>query len=188
MTSDRQLAANRANARRSTGPKTAAGKMRSAGNARRHGLTAPLETSALRAWYRLILADPSASPDPLERDPRRRAARDLAEAEAQLQRVRLAEEQYFRNPVGDLSRAEREMIDADDVLLAGAEYAGWDKRGLWLQDRVRKMMHRATVRRLTSQKRLGRLLARYRGEAEARRRTALRHWIGEITKRTQLQP
>jgi len=188
MTTRRQLAANRANARRSTGPKTAAGKVRSAGNARRHGLTAPLETSALRAWYRVILADPSASPDPLERDPRRRAARDLAEAEAQLQRVRLAEEQYLLDPEGDLSRAELELIETDDLMQDVAEYAGWDRRGRWLMDRVSKMMRRETERRRKSQERLGRTLARYRGEAEARRRTALRRWIGEITKRTQLQP
>ncbi len=188
MTTRRQLAANRANARRSTGPKTAAGKVRSAGNAWRHGLTTPPESRALRAWYRLILADPSASPDPLERDPRRRAARDLAEAEAQLQRVRLAEEQYFLNPEGDLSRGEREMIETGDMLMDEAEYSGWDKTGRRLMDRVSKMIQRETERRQKSQERLGRVLARYRGEAEARRRRALRRWIEEITKRTQIQP
>jgi len=40
MTSRRQLAANRANARRSTGPKTKAGKARAARNSLTHGLTA----------------------------------------------------------------------------------------------------------------------------------------------------
>jgi hypothetical protein len=42
MASEKQIAANRANAKRSTGPKTAAGKMASSRNAFRHGLSAPL--------------------------------------------------------------------------------------------------------------------------------------------------
>ena len=40
MLSDRKIAANRANARKSTGPTTAAGKRRSSQNATTHGLTA----------------------------------------------------------------------------------------------------------------------------------------------------
>jgi hypothetical protein len=40
MVSPRKLAANRANAKKSTGPRTAAGKARAAQNARRHGLRA----------------------------------------------------------------------------------------------------------------------------------------------------
>ncbi len=40
MTSDRQIAANRLNARKSTGPNTIEGKSRSRRNAFKHGLTA----------------------------------------------------------------------------------------------------------------------------------------------------
>jgi hypothetical protein len=40
MSSEKQIAANRANARRSTGPNTSAGKARSRRNAWKHGLTA----------------------------------------------------------------------------------------------------------------------------------------------------
>jgi hypothetical protein len=39
VATEKQIAANRANAKRSTGPKTAAGKRRSSGNAFRHGLS-----------------------------------------------------------------------------------------------------------------------------------------------------
>src|SRR5215212_9428770 len=42
MASQKQIAANRANAQRSTGPKTAFGKMRSSRNSFRHGLSGPL--------------------------------------------------------------------------------------------------------------------------------------------------
>ncbi|MGE4609830.1 MAG: hypothetical protein AAED33_00225 [Paracoccaceae bacterium] len=41
MTTERQKATNTANAKKSTGPKSSAGRKRSANNARRHGLTAP---------------------------------------------------------------------------------------------------------------------------------------------------
>lgn len=42
MATEKQIAANRANAKRSTGPKTALGKSRSRTNALRHGLSLPL--------------------------------------------------------------------------------------------------------------------------------------------------
>ena len=41
MATERQIAANRANAQKSTGPKTAAGKLKSSRNAYRHGLSCP---------------------------------------------------------------------------------------------------------------------------------------------------
>ena len=46
MASDRQIAANRRNARKSTGPRSGAGKKRARRNAYRHGLTLSV-TSAL---------------------------------------------------------------------------------------------------------------------------------------------
>src|SRR5688572_25105653 len=47
MTSFKQMAANRLNARKSTGPRTAWGKQRSRLNALRHGLTADTVIAAL---------------------------------------------------------------------------------------------------------------------------------------------
>jgi hypothetical protein len=42
MATERQIAANRVNAKKSTGPKTVVGKQRSSRNAVRHGLSGPL--------------------------------------------------------------------------------------------------------------------------------------------------
>ena len=43
MATDKQIAANRANAQKSTGPKTAPGRWKSSRNAFRHGLSLPLQ-------------------------------------------------------------------------------------------------------------------------------------------------
>jgi hypothetical protein len=42
MATEKQIAANRANAKRSTGPKTKAGRLKSSRNAYRHGFSCPL--------------------------------------------------------------------------------------------------------------------------------------------------
>ena len=63
MTSFRQIEANRRNARKSTDPKTAAGKEQSRHNAVRRGLTAEMVMSALedaddyKAFEAAIIAD-----------------------------------------------------------------------------------------------------------------------------------
>src|SRR2546430_13281795 len=73
MTSFRQIEANRRNARKSTGPTTAAGKQRSRCNAVRHGLTAETVISALedaedyKAFEAAITADYDAQ-SAVERD------------------------------------------------------------------------------------------------------------------------
>ena len=46
MATDKQIAANRANSKRSTGPKTAAGRLKSSRNAYRHGLACSLRLDA----------------------------------------------------------------------------------------------------------------------------------------------
>ena len=46
MTSNRQIEANRGNAKRSTGPKTEEGKTRSSRNSLCHGLSRPMESGS----------------------------------------------------------------------------------------------------------------------------------------------
>jgi hypothetical protein len=88
MASERQIAANRRNARRSTGPRSGAGKKRASRNAYRHGLSLNIISSAASAkrLEKLVrkIAGNTDNPILLER------ARALAQAELDLARVRRA--------------------------------------------------------------------------------------------------
>ena len=88
MISLRKLQANRANARASTGPRSAAGKLKSARNARRHGLSVPAWSdpvlSADAGTLSLEIAGLDAAPE------LRRLARVIAESQIDLKRVRQA--------------------------------------------------------------------------------------------------
>ncbi len=85
MASQRQLAANRRNARGSTGPRSPAGKTRASQNAFRHGLTTPLAGAAFaRAVATLARQFAGDRADHITRE----LARDAAAAELELARVR----------------------------------------------------------------------------------------------------
>ena len=110
MTSAPRLEANRANARRSTGPRTPEGKARSSANAVRHGLSVS------------VLADPhlSAEVEELARriagDDRQRLdlARSIAEAQVDLRRLRQLRSALITRAVQDATyetpAETREMV------------------------------------------------------------------------------
>jgi hypothetical protein len=88
VASERQIAANRANAGKSSGPRSLAGKSRASSNAYRHGLSASVGTNAslapqLEALARKIAGN-AVDAITLER------AREIAQAEFDLARVRRA--------------------------------------------------------------------------------------------------
>jgi hypothetical protein len=56
MASEKQIAANRANAQKSTGPKTMAGKLKSSQNAYQHGLSSPLRLDPVTSAKAAIIA------------------------------------------------------------------------------------------------------------------------------------
>jgi hypothetical protein len=88
MASERQIAANRRNARKSTGPRSGAGKKRASRNAYRHGLTLNLTSTAIFAKQldKLVrkIAGETEDAMVLER------ARAIAHAELDLAQVRQA--------------------------------------------------------------------------------------------------
>ena len=88
MASERQIAANRANARKSSGPRSSAGKSRASSNAYRHGLSLSFGTNAPLAPQLETLARKIAGyavdAISLER------AREIAQAEFDIARVRRA--------------------------------------------------------------------------------------------------
>jgi hypothetical protein len=65
MAREKQLRANRENAMRSTGPKTAAGRLKSSRNALRHGLSLPLadQAAAMKAGQIAQLLAPEGADD-----------------------------------------------------------------------------------------------------------------------------
>jgi len=92
MISARKLRANRANSRRSTGPKTIAGRATAARNSRRHGLAVPIPSdptlsAEVDALARMIAGDEF--PELIE------AARRIAEAEVDVVRVRRARKELL---------------------------------------------------------------------------------------------
>lgn len=125
-TSDRKRSANRANAARSTGPRTQAGKTRASRNALRHGLNLPLpldeygeELSALTE--RLQGGIPAKAAD----------AKQAAIAQLQLERVRRIKALVL------LEGAERAR-EADVASAAGSD-AG-DEISLALADRLARLL------------------------------------------------
>jgi hypothetical protein len=99
LTSDRKIKANRANARASTGPKTADGRARAARNALRHGLSLPVCSNRVLSEEVETLAREIAGPDANAET--QDLARQVAEAQVDLRRVRYARHKLLSDALAD---------------------------------------------------------------------------------------
>ena len=99
MTSDHKIKANRANAQASTGPKTADGRARAARNALRHALSLPVcsnpELSEEVETLAREIAGPGANAETQD------LARQVAEAQIDLRRVRYARHKLLSDAMAD---------------------------------------------------------------------------------------
>lgn len=116
MTSEPANRANRRNAQASTGPRTRAGKDRSRQNARKHGLTAtdpnPGTSAEIERLAELIVGHHHSDATVLE------AARDVADAQFQLQRVRTFKTTLQRNtPLAPGWKAEEDAPSSAQAFL-----------------------------------------------------------------------
>lgn len=125
MTNERRLRANRANARRSTGPTSAAGKARAAQNARRHGLSLDvLADPALGQDVEALaqrIAHEASRPDLID------LARRVAKAQIDVQRVRQFRHERMQEAVVGLDdgqySAPMRVLRADELAVALAPLA-----------------------------------------------------------------
>jgi hypothetical protein len=117
VSSARKIAANRANARGSTGPKTAQGRTRAARNALRHGLNVPIYSDPAITEELDMLAREIAGAEAHAEV--RGLARGVAEAYFDLRRVRLARHRHLV----DALRADAQTDVASPLDIGAGKFA-----------------------------------------------------------------
>ncbi len=183
MTTGPQSKANKINAQKSTGPTSVAGKAKSAGNAKKHGLTTPPEHTAVLRWYQIILNDATASPDPFERNESLRAAHALAESEARLERACTAEQTHLLKLHNYIDRrGQKSLLELADDPMEDPEALAFilERKDDPVEREGIKILLRCHPNRPAALRRKSKVLARYRREAAAQRRRALGHWIAAL--------
>ena len=104
MATDKQIFANRRNAKKSTGPRTKAGKARVGKNAIKHGLAAVAADEETKAIAEGILADlfPGQGCSVIARE----RAREIAELQSIIIRARTAKTELLNSASGEPERGE----------------------------------------------------------------------------------
>ena len=185
MTSQGMSARNRANAKKSTGPRTAAGKATSAQNARSHGATAKPDPASIAPWLRVILNDPDLRPaDLFAEDDHTLRALALAEAEVKVSAALTSLDRFERgdDPPSEVTREFREFVESiTGELVEEAMTKRRYRAGLSLLKRLENEISNETV----LEGKRHRLLMRYLREARSQRRKAFQAWLACLREETR---
>jgi hypothetical protein len=169
-------ARNRANAQRSTGPRTPEGKAIVAGNARRHGATGRPDRESVARWLAVILDRPEITlADLMPEDEAGYRARALAEAEVRLLSTERALREFEAGTAEPSKAQEHSELTPEDILDM------FDKDGVTKSEieaglSLLKQIGRARVLETRSSGDQHHLLQRYFREARAQRRRAFAAW------------
>ena len=176
MSNEIVTARNRANAQKSTGPKTSDGKAIVAGNARTHGATARPDPKSVAAWLAIILDCPDITPDDiLPGDDVGYRAIALAEAEVRL----VAAETAIRELDADRDDPSEEMKDLGrcrDIIMDELHRKDGNKKAIRSAASLLAHVLKLEMSNRNKIARSYRLLMRYESEARSERRKAFEAW------------
>ena len=172
MATPAQIAANRRNARKSTGPKSVSGKLKSSRNSRRHGLNSKLPRGEVLAMYEEIIARKVVA----EGESFDHAALRLAAAEVRLARAQLAERNLLAvgddgvRMLPDLYMIQEVVMD--EIIFQGKASEDTLRQAQRLEERTLRAGARSAHRQYPR-------MRRYLREAELAHRAALRDWLSQ---------
>ena len=169
MATPAQISANRRNAKKSTGPKTPAGKHASSDNSRRHGLTSEVPMRDVFAAYDRIVGRPLSDGGEIDGVVLR-----LATAEARLARAREGERDLLSKGDDDIRMIPEidhiENVVLEEYLLSGANSGETIEQALRLKLRIMTVGARGTRQSYAR-------MLRYLREAERAHAAALSDWL-----------
>jgi hypothetical protein len=179
MTWEEIVERNRKNAQKSTGPKTVSGKAKVADNARRHGATSRPDPEVISTWLKVILDNPTITPEHLTpTDERGVRALLLAESEARLAITERALRDFEAElPLGLKFGVQLSWTDIAEGFLSGSI----PRPNMNLSYREISKLIRTKKDDYKVIKRRHRLLKRYAAEARSQRRKALLAWLAAST-------